>query len=216
MNVVVFGASGGCGRHVVPELLRRGHVPTVVVRSNTPYDAPAGARVVRADVVADVDVVQGAFAGQDAVVSCLGIKRAAPINPWSHLVSPPDFSSTTARAISAAAPRHGVRRILAISAAGVGDSAANMNVIMRAFVATSNVGVAYRDLAVMEQVYAESGLDWLAPRPTRLTDGPRTGRARVVDAFGSFAAISRADVAAWLVDRLEDGRTEPRTPMISA
>jgi putative NADH-flavin reductase len=213
MNVVVFGASGGVGRHVVPELLGRGHAVTAVVRPGTAYEAPDGARVVRAEVAAGggLDVVPG----HDAIVSCLGVKRAAPLNPWSRLTAPPDFTSATARLISAAAVRHGVRRLLAISAAGVGDSAARMNLVMRFFVATSNVGVAYRDLAVMEQVYADSGLDWHAPRPTRLTDGPRTGAARVVDAFGSFAAISRRDVAAWLVDRLEDGRSEPRAPMIS-
>jgi hypothetical protein len=55
----------------------------------------------------------------------------------------------------------------------------------------------------MEAVLAASRLDWSAPRPTRLTDGPPTGRIAVVDAFSAAAAISRADVAAWMLDALD-------------
>jgi hypothetical protein len=45
-------------------------------------------------------------------------------------------------------------------------------------------------------------LDWLCPRPTRLVHGPLTGRAQVVDAFTTNASITRADVAAWMLDAL--------------
>ncbi len=89
------------------------------------------------------------------------------------------------------------------SAAGVGDSAASLNLPMRFLLATTMIGAAYADLAAMEDILATSGLDWSAPRPTRLTDGPPTGRIAVVDAFSAAAAISRADVAAWMLDALD-------------
>jgi hypothetical protein len=111
--------------------------------------------------------------------------------------------------------RHGVRRVIAVSAAGVGDSAPGMNWLMQFFVATSNVGVAYRDLAVMEQVYAGAGIDWCCPRPTRLTNGPLTQRVSIIDTFPMSAAISRADVAWWMLEHL-DGTDGLRTPTITA
>jgi uncharacterized protein YbjT (DUF2867 family) len=109
----------------------------------------------------------------------------------------------------------GVRRVCAISAAGVGESAARMNWLMKFFVATSSVGAGYRDLAAMEQVYADSGLDWQTPRPTRLTDAPATGEVAETDAFPLTAAISRADVAAYMLAQLTCGPFALRTPTIT-
>jgi hypothetical protein len=89
------------------------------------------------------------------------------------------------------------------------------------FLATTMIGAAYQDLGKMEEVFEASGLDWLCPRPTRLVHGPLTGRARVVDAFTTNASITRADVAAWMLDALASPRWPApawgsRHPQISA
>ena len=55
----------------------------------------------------------------------------------------------------------------------------------------------YADLALMEDVLRDSGLDWTVVRPPRLTDKPLTGKYRVAyrqNLRGGFV-ISRADVA---------------------
>ena len=83
------------------------------------------------------------------------------------------------------------------------------------------IGTAYRDLARMEDVYAASGLDWVTPRPTRLTNGAPAKALQVVESFGAADAICRADVARWMLDALEQP-TWPapgwgsRTPQISS
>jgi nucleoside-diphosphate-sugar epimerase len=55
----------------------------------------------------------------------------------------------------------------------------------------------YADLALMEDILRDSGLDWTVIRPPRLTDGPVTGTYRT--AYGRNlrrgALVSRADVA---------------------
>lgn len=191
-----------------------GHAVTAVVRDGTDYTPPTGVALLRGDLL-EASFVAAAVAGQDAVASCLGLRRRRPANPWSALTSAPDFVSRSAACIVAAMHAAGVRRVCAISAAGVGDSAARMNWLMRFFVATSTVGAAYRDLAVMERVYAGSGLDWQAPRPTRLTDGPATGRVAEIDSFPLSAAIARADVAGYMLAQLERPRFERRTPTIT-
>lgn len=211
MNVLVLGASGGVGRHVVRLAAEQGHALTVV--SRTALEVPAGVRLV-VDDVARPGCLDAVMPGQQAVLSSLGIKRKNPANPWSALASPPDFSSRTARLIVDAMRAHGVRRVIAVSAAGVGDSAPGLNLVMRVMLATSRVGDGYRDLEALERVYAGSGLDWCCPRPTRLTNGPQTGRVRVIDDFPMTAAISRADVAWWMVEHLA-GPLEPRTPTIT-
>ena len=78
----------------------------------------------------------------------------------------------------------------------------------------ANVGIAYRDLTAMERVFADSGLDWCCPRPTRLTRGPRTRRVKIVESFPMTAAISRADVAWWILEHAAQPIRE-RTLMIT-
>lgn len=214
MRLIVLGASGQCGRILVELAAAAGHQVSAQVREGAAYTPPAGVAVMRGDPL-DAAFVARAIAGHDHVASGLGLRRRNPTNPWSPLISPPDFCSQTARHIVVGMRAAGVRRVVAISAAGVGDSAARMNWLMRFLVARSNVGVAYRDLAVMEQVYADSGLDWQTPRPTRLSDGPASGRVIETDAFPMSAAISRADVAAYMFAQLMAPVITARSPTIT-
>lgn len=171
------------------------------------------ARVVRDDVLRP-GCFEEHVCGHEVVLSALGIKRRNPANPWSALASPPDFSSRTAAMLVNAMRRFGVGRVVAVSAAGVAESAARMNLVMKFFLLSSNVGLAYRDLAAMERAYAGSGLDWCCPRPTRLTHGPLTRRVRIVESFPMTAAISRADVTWWMLEHAARP-IQGRTPMIS-
>ena len=211
MRLLVLGASGGCGRHVVRHAIARGHDVTALVRPTTTYQAPAGATVVRDDVLAP-GALASIVPGHDVVISCLGIRRRWPRNPWSRLISPPDLAATSADRVIEAMHGAGARRLLAISAAGVGDSALRMNRVMRWLVAHSRIGDQYRDLAVMEDRLAATDLDWCAVRPVTLT-ARRARPVREVDRFGLTAMIARESVALWLLDHLAGGGD--RTPMIA-
>lgn len=209
MRVVVFGASGGVGGHLVNHAIAAGHEVTAVSRSPV-----AGAtRTIVGDVNAP-GVIEGAIAGQDAVLSALGIRRQNHANPFSPLASPADFTEATARRIVAACRDHGVPRVLAVSAAGVGDSRPGLNAMMRVMIAWTNVGANYRDLERMERVYADSGLDWTCVRPTGLKHGAATRRVDLADRFAFNAWISKADVAAWMVDHLA-APSPSRTPILT-
>lgn len=211
MKVLVLGASGGVGKHLVRLACDQGHSVTALVRHAAGIDS-------RARILTDDVLRPGCFdeqlRGHEVVLSALGIKRTNPANPWSALASPPDFSSRTAAMLVSAMQQHGLARVIAVSAAGVADSAARMNLLMKFFVAKSNVGIGYRDLAAMERVFADSGLDWCCPRPTRLTSGPLIRRVKIVENFPMTAAISRADVAWWMLEHAARPIRE-RTPMIT-
>ncbi len=90
LRLLVLGASGGCGNHVAREGVLRGHDVTVLVRPTTSYEAPTGARVLEDDVLRD-GALEAAIEAGATIVSCLGIRRANPKNPWSGLVSPSGF-----------------------------------------------------------------------------------------------------------------------------
>src|SRR5438876_7176028 len=197
MKLLVLGASGGVGKHLVRLACDQGHIVTALGRRADGMDS-------RARILIDDVLRPGCFdeqvCGHEVVLSALGIKRTNPANPWSALASPPDFSSRTAAMLVNAMRQHGLARVIAVSAAGVADSAARMNLLMKFFVAKSNVGIGYRDLAAMERVFADSGLDWCCSRTTRLTCGPLPRRVMVMESFPMTAAISRANVASWMLE----------------
>jgi uncharacterized protein YbjT (DUF2867 family) len=92
-----------------------------------------------------------------------------------------------------------VRRVVLLSAGGVGDSFARLTWPVRQLVQTGNVSVAYRDLAGMEARFSASSLDWLAVRPVTLMNGPLLERARPVLRYGLTSIVRRADVAAFML-----------------
>jgi uncharacterized protein YbjT (DUF2867 family) len=210
----IFGASGGIGRELVRQARDRGHTVRAVLRGDPPFD-PAGVELIRGDAY-QPEVAMRAVAGCDTVASALGSRRRGPMNPWSAVVSPPDFASQAARHVVAAMLAHGVRRVSAVSAAGVGDSAAGVNAPFRLVLAVSNIGGQYADLDRMEAVYRDSGLDWQCVRPVTLSDGPRTGKVAIVDRFALTASIARADVAGWMLDELARPAFTARTPQLAA
>ncbi|HET7697811.1 MAG TPA: NAD(P)H-binding protein [Vicinamibacterales bacterium] len=211
MKLILFGASGRTGSHIARLAASRGHAVTAIVRPETSYTPPAGVQVVKGDVL-DPEFVARAVPGHDVVVSALGIRYT---HPWARRHSPDDFISRATANMVRAMTRGGVRRIAVISAAGVADSRPALNVMMRILLATSNVGVAYADLERVEDILRPSGLDWMAVRPTTLTNRTPGAPARITDRFTATASIPREAVAAYIVSELEKPEFSRRTPLIT-
>lgn len=211
MKLFVLGASGATGRRVLAEALKRNHTVVAHVRKSLNIQGPT---YVRGDM--DSDAVKDKLAGTDAVISCLGLRRKSAKNPFSALVSPDDLLESTIRSLVPVMHDVGVRKLVCISAAGVGDSKWKVNLPFRFVIAISKIGVAYSDMNQMENVLSNSGLDWMAVRPVTLTDDEATGRVNTVDYYGMSSKISRADVAKYMLDRVsEPGSFLNRTPMIA-
>jgi len=215
VRLLVLGASGGIGSWLVRLAAERGHEVTALARQTATLNAPSPVRVVRGEAT-DPHVLAAAVRDQDAVASCLGLRRAGA-SPWAALRSPPDLVESVTRALVPAMERAGVRRLVAVSAGGVGDSFAQLTGPVRWLVTRGNVAVAYRDLERMEAVLRGSAIDWLAVRPVTLAHGAPTGRARPVAKYTMMSRVRRGDVAAWMLDALErPGTFAERTVLLGA
>lgn len=62
MTILVTGATGRVGRHVVQQLVERGAAVRVLVRDPSKADVPAGVEVAQGDML-DIDALRSAFAG---------------------------------------------------------------------------------------------------------------------------------------------------------
>ncbi len=179
----------------------RNHDVTALIRPGASIDAPPDVDLLRGDVV-DGEILNTAVDGCDVVASCVGIRRAG-LSPWGKLLSPPDLTARVAANLVSAMQNSGPRRLVVISAGGVGDSIAALTAPVRWIVAQGSIGTAYRDLARMETILSHTSLDWLAVRPVTMTRGSPTGRVGPVERYGLRSTVRRADVAAWMLSALE-------------
>lgn len=190
MKVLVIGAAGKTGRAVVDRAVAAGHEVTAFVHGEDEQAAP-GVQVVVGDA-ADSTAMDAAVAGQDAVIDTLGGKT-----PYKST----SLETDAARTIIGSMTRGGVRRLVATSMIGEGDSAANSTVWERLLLATFLRG-ATPDKANMEAAVEASELDWVIVRPAILSDDPATGDLRTYsgDTDEKAHKITRADLAGFLVD----------------
>lgn len=169
MKLVVFGATGATGRHVVRLAAAAGWTVVAFVRSQAAQASLGGnPEVLIGDPTDRADVLK-AVSGADAVAVCLGISRRTR-SPFAALVTAPDFTSRAVAAIVQVMRQEGVRRIVYISAFGAGDSWALTPWWGRAFIALSKIKVTMADHTRSEKVLAESSLDWTVLRPVLLDD----------------------------------------------
>lgn len=205
MNVLVVGATGRTGGEVVRAARAAGHHVRAFARSAGRVAWPAGVEAAPGDVLVQADVDR-AMAGMDAVIVAISMVRTSDW-PWARILTPTDLHVRAAACLTEAARRHGLKAYVTVSAQGVGDSAKRAGWFVLALVRSSNIGVAYSDLARAEGVVRGSGLPWTIVRPTRLTGGAATGRwAAGPDRITwSVDRIRRADVAEFLVAEAEHG-----------
>jgi putative NADH-flavin reductase len=196
-RVLVLGATGGTGRAVVSQALARGDQVTVFVRHPERLtERSERLRVVTGSVPEDAAALGSAMAGQDAVISALGVGNSFRSG---------GLISRSVPAIVQAMRQQGVRRLVFTSAYGVGETFRDVPIVPRIFIRLLLRDI-YADKQAGEQALRRSELDWTIVHPTTLADGPRTGRYRVGErlALRGFPRISRADVADFLLAQTDD------------
>lgn len=208
-KVVVIGATGPLGRQVVAQALERGHELTAFIRNPESLSvASERLRVVKGDVTRDDAALRDAVRGQDAVISTLGVGKSFKSGGL--------IAGGVPRILSAM-KEEGISRLIFVSAFGVGETYRDVPLIPRVFIRLLLSDI-YRDKLAGEELIRRSGLDWTIVYPSGLTDAPASGAYRVGErlALHGFPRISRGDVAAFLVQQIEDTAHLKKGVLISA
>ena len=191
MKIAVFGSTGGNGRLVIADGIRRGHEVTAFAR-----DASALAEVDGLDAVIEGDgrdraAVEKAIAGQAAVIVTVSGRGET------------DVAAGIAQTVTAAMESLGVPRLVAASAYGMIATRPYIlaGVVRRIF------AQGFADQAAADRIIASTELDWTILRGTRLTARPARGQAR--RSTGLFTkgpySLARSAFAAALLDLAQDG-----------
>lgn len=198
-NILVIGATGRTGSEAVKQGLARGHKVTAFVRDPARAQGllPSGARIVKGDAL-DAKSVAAAMPGHDAVLVAVGDARTF-------------VSAETTRNAVAAMKASGVRRIVLLSAYGIGDSAHGIH----GFLMTRVLSKLNADKTGAEAVLEQSGLDWTAVRPPVLSLAPAKGAQAAVGAkINGFGSLGRADLAAFILDEIDTPKFVGKKPIV--
>jgi len=201
MKIALFGANGGTGRVLTQQALAAGHEITAVTRRPETFGPThERLRVVGGDAM-DAASVSAAIAGQDAVLSTLGV-------PFGK--EPITIYSVATANIVAGMTEHGVRRLACVSSSAVDphDDPAEgwlFNRVLQPYVVNGIGKTTYDDMRRMEAAVAASGLDWTIVRPSGLFASPAASDYRVsATEHLSGRYTSRADLSDFLL-RLATG-----------
>ncbi len=202
MHITVFGATGRTGNLVVQKALDDGHRVTAFVRDPDKLGQTHEALTVLKGDLFDPNDMETAVTGADAVVCAIGQRRGASR----------DTVTRATEKIVAAMKRQGVKRILAISTMGAGDSAKHIGFIMRTLLRTV-LRKQVLDHEGQEALLRNSGLEWTVVRPGSLQMEPGKGQYQVGYDLG-VGRIAREDLAHFILAELTAKSHLHRTPSI--
>jgi len=196
-RILIVGATGGTGRHLVERALERGYEVTALVRNPSKLTIEhSRLTVVQGDVL-DPSSLDAAVAGQDAVLSALG---------HSKYFYPTRILSDGTACLLEAMHGRGVSRFVCETSIGIGDSTGKLGVYYTFFTIPIILPFYYWDKTRQERIIERSNSEWVIVRPGLLKNSLARGRYRYGSDVGSFlwsVGISRADVADFMLDQLE-------------
>lgn len=190
MKVTVFGAISPVGQELVEDLLFRGYEVVALVADATQVPAGWGEDVqVVIGQITDPAAIDAAMDGAEAVINTVDPR----LRPRSRR---PSLVEDTGR-IVAGMHRHGIRRYIGHGTPVVSlcpKEKPTTRLKIHRFLARHLDPHAYRQMAGMLQVVADSGLDWTIVRFLHVTGGSARG-LKYVGFFGPGAVGSSATAA---------------------
>ena len=208
-RIVVFGPTGGTGRRLVDQALAEGYEVVAYARDPSKLGFSSERLTVVKGELSDQALIEDAIRGSDAVPSTLGPRARTKDKPISQ----------GTQNILAAMNKLGVSRLIMTSTLSAKDPEDRPDFRTRALVNLVKLTMhsAYEDVVTAAQLVRASGLDWTILRLAILNNNPRTGKIRVghVGSGKVGTAISRADIADFMLKQIRDTEYVRQAPAIS-
>lgn len=209
LKILVYGATGKVGTHVVSEALDRGHFVTAVSRDPSSISARHENLVAAKGDLLDDESIAGLAAGKDVIVVAVrGIvgKSKSPESAIQRIAV--EKVTNVLREMGAAAPR-----LIHVGGSGsleVEPGRLYADKIPKLFLPKSLELEIQGQILALEYLRTVTDIDWsYATPPKNFTNGERTGTFRiggdaVMEDNRGRSRISRADFAVALIDEAEN------------
>jgi len=193
MDILVVGANGRTGRHILPLLLADGHNANAMIRDldQTEEIESLGGNAVFGDLESELDEI---VRGNDSVIFAAG--SGSKTGPEKTI----DVDQNAAISLIDTCERVGSKRFIMLSSLDADNPEGGPEKLKHYLRAKS----------LADKHLAKSTLDWTIVRPGYLTDNPATGMINLASNLGQISgggSISRMDVAEVLVSCLSHNQT---------
>lgn len=208
-RIIIFGATGTLGKHILEQALQTGHQISTFNRNISSLEKlkHPNLRSIEGDVN-DADQVAEAIKNQEIVIIALGSGK----NRKSKV------RSEGSKNIIAGMKINGVKRLICQTTLGAGDSNANLNFFWKKLMFGWFLKKVFLDHELQEDYVMNSDLDWTLVRPGAFTKGELTKDYQEGFNFtvkNLKLKISRADAAHFILKQVESDKYILKTPAIS-
>jgi putative NADH-flavin reductase len=215
MRVLVIGGNGESGRFVIDEALQRGIKVTALIRNPSTLPAKEGLTIVKGTPVEPSDIERAFNAVKGDLPTAVIVTLASPKVKGTRIMT------TAHENLIATMKRHGVSKIATLSSFGVGSSFPNITVLMRFAISCTSLRHTFEDHHQVDETLKKSGFQFVLFRAARLTMAKKApvqffgDDGKGLGVFAGLGGISRASVAACLVDAAEKSTWDRSTPVIT-
>jgi putative NADH-flavin reductase len=197
MHILIFGASGATGQHLVRQALDKQYFVTAFVRHTRKISIKHELLKQLQGNIIDYEVVRKAMSNQDAVISVLGAKSA-----FKYDQSVVDGVGNIIRAMEST----GVKRFIYLSFLGVKESRKDAGFFIR-HIAPKLLRTEIAGHGAREKLIRQSNLDYTIVQAPKLTNGKQKSIYKSGESLTSRAfviSLSRADTAEFMLKQLTD------------
>ncbi|SHJ07363.1 Putative NADH-flavin reductase [Tangfeifania diversioriginum] len=207
MQILIFGATGSLGSHIVEQALEKDYSVKAFTRNPEKLRGLNNSHLttIQGDVN-NLSEVENAMKDVDAVFCALGDGAKGKVR------------AAGTRNIIKAMKKSGVKRLICQTTLGLGDSWNNLNFFWKYIMFGFLLKKAFQDHQLQEKYILESGLNYTIVRPGAFTNGEVTQSFQIdFDAHAKNLAlkISRADIAFFMLEQLASEKFVGRVVSIS-
>jgi putative NADH-flavin reductase len=190
MHLLLLGASGRTGQHVVSELLSQGHTAVALVRTSGSLTPRPGLTIVTGSPLSKTDIGSALIAAPalspSAAIITLNTVRKTD-SPFAAQLSPPRFLADSCANVCEVLEHAGIFRVVVMSTAGVGDSWDNLSWLSKAIMGWTNIKFALEDHNLVDKEIRLTKMDWTLVRAVKLQfdDQKQTDTKTNVKVLGS-------------------------------
>ena len=142
MKILILGISGRTGRLAAEEAIKRGHTVVGIARD------PTKVTIRDAEIVSgtpyDFETIRKAIIDCDSVIGTLSLLSQSQ-GIFGKIKTPLDLLSVSMKNTVKAMEENGIKRIVLMTALGVGDSAKELPGIARMLINLTNIKYSYAD-----------------------------------------------------------------------
>jgi hypothetical protein len=210
MNVTIFGGSGPTGLLVIQKALFAGHRVTTFARTPSKISIQHNNLLILKGELTDSDNIEAVLIDADAVISVLG-----PGAKTKKLVI-----ADGTKNIIAAMEKLGIKRLIASATPSYKDAEDKFQLgfAFGVFMIKTMLNGSYQNIVETCKIIANSKLEWTIVRLPMLSNKPPSGKLSIGftgDGHVKLFSLSRADLADFLIQQLEDKTYLRQAPVIS-